>query len=55
MDNYLAILDKNTSYVKKLAGFIEKTGALPFRVLAFDDLKKLEAFCIRKLPLFLYE
>ena len=48
MDNYLAILDKNTSYVKKLAGFIEKTGALPFRILAFDDLKKLEAFCIRK-------
>ncbi len=46
MDNYLAILDKNTEYVHKLSSYMEKQSAIPFKVLPFDDVKKLKAFCL---------
>lgn len=44
MDNILAILDSEKSYVKKLAAFLESRTQIPFHILAFDSEKKLEKF-----------
>jgi hypothetical protein len=44
MDHILAILDSEKSYVKKLAAFLESRTQIPFRILAFDNQKKLEKF-----------
>lgn len=41
MDHILAVLDRDKKYVRRLAIFLESRTQMPFRIMAFDDVKKL--------------
>lgn len=46
MDHFLAIMDRDKKYIKKLGSYLNSKGNIPFETFAFDDEAKLLGYLI---------